>query len=85
MSNAAMNISKMVDMLPESDRYFVQEFVKKLILAWDSDFTKVTPEEAEQIKYAENDEFISDSKINLDNLEQYAIPCFSGAPVRFVF
>ena len=23
MSNAAMNISKMVDMLPESDRYFV--------------------------------------------------------------
>ena len=85
MSNAAMNISKMVDMLPESDRYFVQEFVKKLILAWDSDFTKVTPEEAEQIKYAENDEFISYSKINLDNLEQYAIPCFSGAPVRFVF
>ncbi|MEE0835138.1 MAG: hypothetical protein U0M08_01875 [Clostridia bacterium] len=45
MSNAAMNISKMVEMLPESDRYFV---------------------------------------IGI-NLEQYAIPCFSGAPVLFVF
>lgn len=72
MSNIAMNIAKMVDMLPESDQYFAQEFVKKLILAWDPDFTKVTPEETEQIKKAESEEFISDSEIDWDNLEKYA-------------
>ena len=31
------------------------EFIKKLVLAWDPDFTKVTPEEAKRLRAAEND------------------------------
>ena len=35
MSAIAMDIARMVDMLPESDQQFAREFVKKLVLAWD--------------------------------------------------
>ena len=36
----------MMDMLPDEDKNFAYEFIKKLVKAWDPDFTKVTPEEA---------------------------------------
>lgn len=47
------------------------EFVKRLILAWDSDFTKVTDAERERINHAEESGFISESDIDWDNLEKY--------------
>jgi hypothetical protein len=31
-------------MLPADKQRFAYEFIKKLVLAWDPDFTKVTPE-----------------------------------------
>ena len=40
MSAIAMDIARMVDMLPESDQQFAREFVKKLVLAWDPDLYK---------------------------------------------
>ena len=36
--------------------------------AWDSDFTKVTPEEAQRIKAAEESGFIADRDIDWDHL-----------------
>lgn len=72
MSIVAMNIAKMVDMLPESDQHLAQELIKKLVLAWDPDFTKVTPEEAMQIKEAEESGFINEKEIDWNNLEKYA-------------
>ena len=72
MSSVAMNIARMVDMLPESDQLFAQEFVKKLVLAWDPDFTKVTPEERAMIEAAEKSGFISEEEIDWNNLEKYA-------------
>lgn len=45
---------------------------KEQILAWDPDFTKVTPEEAARIKVAEESGFISEEDIDWDNLSQYA-------------
>ena len=72
MSNVAMNIAKLIDMLPENDQRFAEEFVKKLILAWDPDFTKVTKEEAEAIKNAENDVFVTSDKVDWNNLGKYA-------------
>ena len=50
MSSTAMNIARMVDMLPESDQLFAQEFIRKLVLAWDPDFTKATPEEMKSME-----------------------------------
>ena len=67
-----VDIAKMVDMLPEDDQKFAQEFIKKLVLAWDPDFTKVTPQEAELIKDAEESGFVSESDIDWDHLDKYA-------------
>lgn len=67
-----VDIAKMVDMLPEDDQKFAQEFIKKLVLAWDPDFTKVTPQEEALIKAAEESGFVSESDIDWDHLDKYA-------------
>lgn len=41
---------------------------KKLVLAWDPDFTKVTAEEAKQIEETECSGFISDKEIDWDSI-----------------
>ena len=68
MSNMAIDAARMMDMLPEEDKTFAYEFIKKLVKAWDPDFTKVTPEEAQRIKNAEESGFVADSDIDWDNL-----------------
>ena len=45
--------------------------LQKNVLAWDPDFTKVTPEEAAHIKEAEESGFVSENEIDWDNLSQY--------------
>ncbi|MCL2343986.1 MAG: hypothetical protein FWC62_08860 [Firmicutes bacterium] len=47
----------MIDILPTDDQRFVYGFVKKLVLTWDPNFSKVTPEEAAHIKAAEERRF----------------------------
>lgn len=71
MTTIAMDIAKMVDMLPEEDQKFAYEFVKKLVLVWDPDFTKVTPQENEHMRDSENSGFIDESEIDWDNLDKY--------------
>ena len=68
MSSIAIDTAKLVDMLPDDDQQFVYEFVKKLILAWDPNFTKVTPEEAQRIKAAEESGFVDDEDIDWENI-----------------
>ena len=68
MSDMAMDAARMMDMLPDEDKSFAYEFIKKLVRAWDPDFTKVTPEEARRIEAAESSGFIADSDIDWDNL-----------------
>lgn len=67
-----MNIAKMIDMLPESEQFLAQEFVKRLVLAWDPDFTKVTPDEAHRLEDAENGEFVRDADIDWGDISKYA-------------
>ena len=69
MSDLAMDAARMLDMLPEEDRSFAYEFIKKLVKAWDPDFTKVTPEEAQRLAHAEQRGFIDETDIDWDNLE----------------
>ena len=52
MAPIAQQIADMVDMLPEKDQALAFELVKKLVLAWDPDFTKVTPAEKAEIDRA---------------------------------
>lgn len=68
MSGIVMEAARLMDALPESDKKFAYEFIKKLVLAWDPDFTKVTPEEARRIEAAENSGFVDDSEIDWDNI-----------------
>ena len=72
MSPKINEITKMLDALPVSEQELAYEFIKRLVLAWDSDYTKVTTAEAEQIAQAEQSGFINDSEIDWDNLSQYA-------------
>ncbi len=55
MTARAMEISKMVDMLPDEEQALTYELVKRVVLAWDPDFTKVTPEERKRIEDAERE------------------------------
>ncbi len=61
---------KMLEMLPESEQEFASQFIKRLVLAWDPDFTKLTYEERERLEAAEkrmdSGEYIKDSEIEWD-------------------
>ena len=58
MSETAMNAARMIDMLPDSDQHLAYELIKKLVLAWDPDFTKLTTEEAKQREEAKDSGFV---------------------------
>ena len=70
MTTLALDIARLIDMLPIDDQRFAYEFVKKLVLAWDPDFTKVTPEEAALIKNAEASGFVAESEIDWNKIGQ---------------
>ena len=65
MSEIVANAARMMEMLPDSEKSFAYEFIKKLVLAWDPDFTKVTPEEAKQLEEAEQSGFVDDANIDV--------------------
>ena len=70
MAPIAQQIADMVDMLPETDQALAFELVKKLVLAWDPDFTKLTPAEKAELDKAaaemESGEYVPHSAINWD-------------------
>ena len=68
MSEKSIQIAEMFDMLPENDQTLAFELIRKLVLAWDPDFTKLTPAERKRIEEAENSGFVSDSEIDWDNI-----------------
>lgn len=70
MSEIALDAARLLSMLPEADQNFAYEFIKKLVLSWDPDFTKLTVEEAGQLQAAEESGFIDESEIDWENLSQ---------------
>ena len=58
----------LLEMLPDKEQNLALAFVKRLVLAWDPDFTKVTPQEAKELEEAEhnfkNGDMISHDDIN---------------------
>ena len=52
MAPISQQIADMVDMLPTEDQALALALVKKLVLAWDPDFTKTTPAEKAAIDQA---------------------------------
>lgn len=72
MSTQVQKIAEMLDMLPEAEQNLALEFMKRIVLAWDPDFTKLTPTEAAELKEAENGDYIDESDIDWDDLEKYS-------------
>ncbi len=70
MSTATKQAIDLMELLPEKDQNFALEFIKKLVIAWDPDYTKVTPAERAELERAqkeiENGETISHDAINWD-------------------
>ena len=71
MSAMVKEIASMVALLPDTEQRFAFEFVKRLVLAWDIDFTKLTPAERLALDEAENGEYIDQDAIDWDNLQCY--------------
>lgn len=49
-------------MLPEKERYEAVELLKKIVIAWDPDFTKLTEQEKKELEEAKEDKEYFDFK-----------------------
>lgn len=70
MSELAQKTANMLDMLPAKEQVLAYEMLKRIVLAWDPDFTKITPAEAAILQQAEAEiergETVSDDEIDWD-------------------
>jgi hypothetical protein len=70
MSLITKQIIEMVDMLPEAEQQLACEVLKRLVLAWDPDFVKLTPFEELQLTQAEKEistnDLVDHADINWD-------------------
>ena len=61
---------KMLEILPEREQEFASQFIKRLVIAWDPEFAKLSCEERKRLEDAEkrmdNGEYIKDSDIEWD-------------------
>ena len=59
---------EMLEMLPESEQEFASQFIKRLVLAWDPEYTKLTSSERKRLEAAEqridNGEYVKDTDID---------------------
>lgn len=70
MTQIVQESVRMLEMLPESEQEFASQFIKRLVLAWDPDFTRLTNEEQKQLEAAErridSGEYIKNSEMKWD-------------------
>jgi len=64
----AKEISALVDLLPDKEQVLAYELIKRMVLAWDSDFTKLTPAERKHLDDAEYD-FRAGNTVNHDDID----------------
>ena len=59
-----LQTAELLDILPDEDATMVNSLIKKLIIAWDPDFTKLTAKERELLEKSDaemnNGEFVSE-------------------------
>lgn len=63
MSEITSKTIELLEMLPEDDQLFALEFVKKLVLAWDPDYTKLTESELKSLEEEHKGPFISHEEL----------------------
>ncbi|MCC8026103.1 MAG: hypothetical protein LIP16_12510 [Clostridium sp.] len=55
MSEAVREAIKLLEVLPEKEQDFAVEFLKRMVIVWEPDYTKVTPAERKALGEAEKD------------------------------
>lgn len=64
LKTATLHAAELLNILPDEDISIVTTIIKKLILAWDPDYTKLTAAERESLERSEseikNGEYISE-------------------------
>lgn len=55
MTTKTQDFVAMFNLLPDSEQNLAFELVKRLVLAWDSDYTKLTPAERARLEASERD------------------------------
>lgn len=67
MTNINKETLDLLELLPNEEQILAKEFVKRMVLAWDSDYTRVTPKERKEIEIAEkeieNGEFYTQEEV----------------------
>lgn len=71
MSVQVKKITEMIEMLPEKEQELVYDLVKMIVLAWDSEFTKMTPAESEEFEEAKSSGHVDENDIDWEHLEKY--------------
>lgn len=70
MAEVARHIAEMVEMLPEQEQKLAFELIKRMVLAWDNDFTRLTASERDRLKKADEEillgEIVEHSMIEWD-------------------
>lgn len=64
MSQITQQAVNMMEMLPETEQNLALELIKRLVLAWDPDYTRLTPTERKKLEEAENGEYLELDKID---------------------
>ena len=68
MSTLTTKTIEIMNMLPVEDQELLYNIAKKLVRAWDPDFTKLTPSEEKELKNSieeiSNGDFVSENDIN---------------------
>ena len=72
MSAQVKEIMEMLDMLPENERELALELVKRIVLAWDPDYTKLTSAEAAELAEAEQSGYVDADSIDWENLDRFS-------------
>jgi len=68
MTAEVQKIVSMLDMLPLKEQEFACEVVRKLIIAWDPDFTKLTPKEKADLELA-HEQFEKGETVNFSDVD----------------
>lgn len=68
MNSTIEKATNLLEILPESEQNFALEFIKKLVIAWDPDYTKTTPSERKVLQEAEQD-FETGNTVDYKNIK----------------
>lgn len=67
MSEMVKEAAELMEILPDTDKILALKMIKKLVLAWDPDFTKLTPDERRELEEARAEmETVSQDEIDWD-------------------